>query len=410
VRSVEQTAAEGDSFQIRRGAGIEVENQRVLVTFENETKLIGEIRELSADAGLVIDLTENATPALVQRLARRITFGSTVQELVEGDQRLVEFKIKDGDGGSGSDVKKVELIFQPDDDLDGVDDGVEDDAPFEGDGNQDGVRDSEQGHVASLRGQRDRFITIASPEGTRLVDVRPMENPNPNELPADTEFPVGFFDFDVKDVDSQETTMVTVQLEPGTTANSYYMFGPTPDDPNPHLYPFLFDGETGAKIFADRIEVYFRDGQQGDSDLTANGVITDPAAPALTEFPWQNPIDIGDVNFDRKVSALDALVILNDLRINQQRSLPLVPTGTEQLASSFLDVSGDNKASVLDALRVINLLAQNALKTAAENEIMPAVADTILIAPPASIANDDDDERRIWDEAIMGIADSLKDA
>ncbi len=403
VRMIENTGAEGDAFGIHTGEGIEVDGHHVTVISEGEPVLIGEIREASDGISLIIDLNEHATPALTQRLARRITFDSTVAEIGERDVRLVQLKVGDGDGGFGSDVKRIELIVQPDDDLDGVDDDVEDDAPNDGDGNQDGVPDSEQRHVASIRGDGDHFVTIVSPEETRLVDVRAMENPSPDDNPADIEFPVGFFDFNVEGVQSDVSTVVTIKLQPGTSANSYYVFGPTPDDPNPHWYPFLFDGQTGAKIFGDRIEVHYMDGQRGDSDLSSNGIIADPGAPALTQVPWQNPASKGDVNFDGKVSALDALVILNDLRIYSPRSLPLLASGGEQLASLFLDVSGDNSATALDALRVINLLAQNALNATAESERVGAVVG------PATIqsSSDNDDDQRIWDEAIMGIADSL---
>ncbi len=188
-----------------------------------------------------------------------------------------------------------------------------------------------------------------------------IESQVPDGQPTDVEFPVGFFDFNVEGVESSASTMVTINLEPGTAANSFFVFGPTPNDPKPHWYPFLYDGETGAKIFGDRIEVHYTDGQLSDSDLSENGVIADPGAPALTQNPWQNPSSIGDVNFDGNVTALDALVILNDLRINQPRSLPAMPSGADQLAYLFLDVSGDHSASSLDALRVINLLAQNRL-------------------------------------------------
>src|SRR5262249_16954224 len=62
----------------------------------------------------------------------------------------------------------------------------------------------------------------------------------------------------------------------------------------PHWFNFTFDGSTGATFSTDAqgrtvITLHFVDGQRGDGDLTANGVIVDPGAPALL------PVSTGNV-------------------------------------------------------------------------------------------------------------------
>ena len=47
------------------------------------------------------------------------------------------------------------------------------------------------------------------------------------------------------------------------------------------MYEFTFDGETGAEFNGNEVILHFVDGKRGDSDLAANGVITDPGTPAL---------------------------------------------------------------------------------------------------------------------------------
>ena len=56
--------------------------------------------------------------------------------------------------------------------------------------------------------------------------------------------------------------------------------------------------------------------------MAANGIIADPGAPAVAAHPWQNPVDAGDVNNDGVVSALDALLIINDMAKFSPRALP----------------------------------------------------------------------------------------
>jgi hypothetical protein len=63
--------------------------------------------------------------------------------------------------------------------------------------------------------------------------------------------------------------------------DSFWKFGPTPDDPTNHWYEFTYDGETGAEINGDTITLHFVDGLRGDHDLNGgNGTIVDPGAPS----------------------------------------------------------------------------------------------------------------------------------
>ncbi len=76
--------------------------------------------------------------------------------------------------------------------------------------------------------------------------------------------------------------------------------------------------------------------------------------------PWQNPIMAADVNFDQRVSALDALIVINALLEHGVHSLdmqaaPLTATGAST-PRRFVDTNGDNRVSAVDALIVINEL------------------------------------------------------
>jgi hypothetical protein len=68
--------------------------------------------------------------------------------------------------------------------------------------------------------------------------------------------------------------------------------------------------------------------------------------------PYQNPVNPLDVNHDGHVTAIDALIIINELNANGTHALA-PPTGTP---TYYFDVNGDNLVSPLDALLVINAL------------------------------------------------------
>ena len=172
-----------------------------------------------------------------------------------------------------------------------VPDMVEDGAPNDGDGNNDGILDSLQPHVTSLPTTGNRgYITLVSPAGTALADVRFLRNP-PAATPTNLRFPWGFLVFTVLNVPPGSAVTVTLLPPPNTTLAAdafYYKFGRTPEtrqNVENHFYTFTFDGTTGAKIFTDRIQLHLIDGARGDHDLAANGRITDPGALAIAAPP-----------------------------------------------------------------------------------------------------------------------------
>jgi len=206
------------------------------------------------------------------------------------------------DNPANNSAEERTVVNEADSDLDGINDAVEDGAPNSGDGNRDGIADRLQENVSSLpNGVDGSYVTLFSPATTRLVDVRAVENPSPADAPPRVEFPVGFFAFVVQGVVPGGTTTLTLFLPSGVEVDTYYKFGPTPDDPSDHWYEFLFDGTTGAEILADRVILHFVDGQRGDDDLSANGAVMEPGAPArqtgvdlaLNISNTPNPVKVG---------------------------------------------------------------------------------------------------------------------
>ncbi len=180
--------------------------------------------------------------------------------------------------------------FETSVDTDGVSDALEDAGPNGGDGNSDSIPDSQQSEVTSLPNSADQqYVTLVSATNTNMVAVAAIQNPSPANSPAGIQFPIGHLEFTVENVSVGNATTVTLILPDDTMVNTYYKYGRTVDDPTPHWYEFLFDGLTGAEIFAgpdadtepEIIILHFVDGQRGDDDLSANGQLKDPGGPAF---------------------------------------------------------------------------------------------------------------------------------
>ncbi len=269
-----------------------------------------------------------------------------------------------------------------DGDGDGVLDLEENGAPNDGDGNNDGTPDRLQSNVASLRSSLDDlYITITVPLQNSLANVRLAGNPSPGDAPANMQFPLGFFGFDVAGVALGETVTATMSLEPGAQANSFYRYGPTADNMTPHWYPFLAGRGTGAKIYAGRLEVQLVSGRRGDDAPLTDGVSVTFGAPSVSQTPWKNPVLAPDINNDGIVTPSDVLTLVNQINSGFAGQLPLIPTDDTPLPA-FWDPSGDNILSSVDVLTVITFLnAQAGAGGEGEGADIQIVSTTATVTP-----------------------------
>ena len=151
------------------------------------------------------------------------------------------------------------------------------------DGNDDSIPDWKQYNVSSFHSHDNTgYVTMDSGGGTYLSDIFTSDGTVAGGFPSENSFPFHFFGFTIN-VEPGSVTAFMLFLPEGTVIDSYFKFGPTPDNPDPHWYEFLYDGETGAEIDGTRIIVmHFVDGKRGDDDLTANGKIVDIGGPSIS--------------------------------------------------------------------------------------------------------------------------------
>jgi len=197
----------------------------------------------------------------------------------------------DDDGGLGQDTFVVTV--RDDIDADGIA-STEEQGPAgqDGsyDGNGDGTPDAQQSNVASFHTVTDDYVTLGCSAGMSLSSVAGIANPSPENVPQAVQMLYGSFAFRVNGVSPASTATVTLFLPAGTTANAYYKYGPTPDNPNEHWYAFMYNGQTGAQISGNVVTLHLVDGLRGDDDLSANGAIVDSGGPALVGQAGCSPV------------------------------------------------------------------------------------------------------------------------
>ncbi len=181
------------------------------------------------------------------------------------------------------DVADVSCAVSPDDpppvsDDDGVPASVEDGAPNGGDGNSDGIADSQQNEVTSLPAAIGTgYVTIAAPGGTSLNAVSVTDAPASPPLPPGASLDAGVISFTLTGVQMGGAVDIDLHLSGGTTATDYLKLQ---GGSWVTLPPGAFS------VAGNVITLHLVDGGVGDDDGMADGVITDPGAPARLAPAW----------------------------------------------------------------------------------------------------------------------------
>lgn len=149
-----------------------------------------------------------------------------------------------------------------------------------GDGNGDGIQDYLQVNVVSFPGISGKWITLGSPIGTALENVSPSGPPDFANIPAGYSFPLGFVSFTITGLARGGSVVVTNFFHDDIDCDTVFAYGPTPDNPTPHWYEFLFDGDTGAQFDLNGFTLTLLDGDVGDHALQGDGEITTTLAAA----------------------------------------------------------------------------------------------------------------------------------
>jgi hypothetical protein len=178
-------------------------------------------------------------------------------------------------------------------DTDGIDSGMEDAGPNNGDGNLDGFADSAQTHVASTADPSGRYVTIAAPSGA--YPLSNVTTSDPGTLPPP---PAGItgesavIGFEVAVTSLGETIDVDVYLAgPLGEIDGYWKYDTSTgwfDATALATFTPVGDGRIRARLT-------LTDGGLGDEDGEANGVIVDPGL-FTTRGPYRvtifSPVEI----------------------------------------------------------------------------------------------------------------------
>lgn len=192
------------------------------------------------------------------------------------------FVVQASDGDGGTDETTVHVVVAPHADTDGVSTTIEDAAPNGGDANNDGIPDSEQNNVTSLvDSATGSYASVAVPSSCSLSDVS-VDTQASLADDSGYSYPLGLLNFTTE-----------CSGAPGfTTTITQYYYNPPNDNfvlrkfvngtfqtiPNATFTRTTIGGEPVLEI-----SYQVTDGGPLDADGVANGVIVDPAGPAVAD-------------------------------------------------------------------------------------------------------------------------------
>jgi len=226
----------------------------------------------------------------------------------------------------------ISILGIVDIDNDNIAASIEDSAPNNGDGNLDGIADSIQSNVSSFLSLNNSYTTLLTFSGAALRSTTVLDKSALAPAPDNVDFPLGVFNFEAVLPFAGIAVDVGLILPAGVIPQTYYMYGPTPDDINPHWYEFMYDEstETGAIIFGDVsftspvdgsqikrsvVRLKFKDGARGDADLLANGVVATSGSPVIANSQSSGSSGSGSLS----VYMLFGLMLVVLTRVQLQR-------------------------------------------------------------------------------------------
>ncbi|MCW5236724.1 glycosyl hydrolase [Verminephrobacter eiseniae] len=153
-------------------------------------------------------------------------------------------------------------------------------AGMEGDGNGDGVKDSQQAAVAS---NRDQTLVAGSQDGkvipgsnARINEL--VRNDAPANLPKGMEMPIGLTSFKVGLSEGRGTESFSLYVDPALGANGYWLKNSAGTWVNLASEPY--GGKVASEGGRTRLDFQIEDGGQYDADGQVNGSISAPGAAA----------------------------------------------------------------------------------------------------------------------------------
>jgi len=138
------------------------------------------------------------------------------------------------------------------------------------DGNMDGVADYRQDNVFTiLTYDSQDSITVESSTPTIIDSTSGIAIPGLPSLQHDADFTYQFLHIESSGI-TADTLQIKIYLPDDANPQSFWQYGPTPENDTPHWYEFNYNGETGAVINGNIVVVHYIDGQRGDNDLLVN--------------------------------------------------------------------------------------------------------------------------------------------
>ncbi|MCW8155313.1 DUF4214 domain-containing protein [Stutzerimonas stutzeri] len=337
---------------------INVDGALVITPIDNLAYATGYYVTWDADA--LLDLAGNAAAAV----ADKTTLNFTTQPAPSSPPPA---PVPDGDNVSPEEEDSIPGLPTPDGG-----------APLQGDGNGDGIRDSEQSDVTSLMFRQTGQIStdptaLQTPLTLVASSFAGQTNPNgnvqityiqqldaPAELPDGLSAPLGLLAFAAKvDIPGSNETF-SLFIDAGLGVNGYFKQNAS------GVWVNLADPANGGQLVTEngktRLDFVIQDGGEFDSDGKADGIITDPGILGVLAGGSDCPYDPFRLDADQD-QIPDAIELLAGTDVNKKDNDVLGSAG-QWVNQLWRDLYGREGHGDSQAAELANQLNQGSISKA----------------------------------------------
>lgn len=190
--------------------------------------------------------------------------------------------------GAAWDSGAFEYVETALDDGDGIDNALEDASPNNGDYNNDGNLDSEQSNVATIvntvisSSTPNSYAALVSPAGSTISEFDVLDDSEIPKKDAEYDNPLGWFDFTINGVGVGSSNTVVLYLDSlyDTSNWVWRKYTPSTGDFTTVSNVAYATATIGGKTVT-TVSYSIVDGGTNDADGAANGILVDPAGPAV---------------------------------------------------------------------------------------------------------------------------------
>ena len=247
---------------------------------------------------------------------------------------IIRYNVSDLAGNNAVELTRtVKVVAAPSSsDGDAIDDATEDAAPNGGDFNNDGTADSQQSHVGTIQNPQatsgstsfnpNAYVSLVGPSGSTISRFNVVSESSLTYQDEEYDYPIGLFDFAISGVAVSSTQTITLFLDQVyDTSNWTWRKYNASSQTYSTITNAIFSTASVGSDTVTTVSYEITDGGENDTDGLTDGILTDPAGPAIEAETLQETGSAATLSIVTGTSILLTTLLVYSTSSGRKRSL-----------------------------------------------------------------------------------------